>query len=130
VTNSRDELLVQQRSSTKDSYPLHWTSSASGHLDAGEGYLEAAERELREEMGLEAPLEFLVKLPAGPETSNEHTVLFGAESDEDPTPDPSEVAAVARYSLDDLSALLHDEPGRFDPPFRTLLQWYLDRCNG
>lgn len=130
VTNSRGELLVQQRSSTKDSYPLHWTSSASGHLDAGESYLEAAGRELREEIGLEATLEFLVKLPAGPETSNEHTVLFGAISDENPIPDPSEVAAVASYSLDDLCSMLSDDPGRFDPPFRTLLRWYLDRPIG
>ena len=125
VFNSAGELLVQQRSATKDMHPLAWTSSCSGHLDAGETYEVAAGRELREEMGLEADLEFLVKLPAGPDTCHEHTALFLAVSDESPCPDPTEVAEVAWRRVDAWHALLQAEPERFDPPFGALLAWWV-----
>src|SRR5580704_5256092 len=87
VFNSRGQLLVQRRSASKDEYPLTYTSSASGHVAAGETYEMCAPREMVEEIGIEAQLEWLVKLPAGPETANEQTVLFRAMSDAVPTPD-------------------------------------------
>ncbi len=48
VLNSRGEILLQRRSATKDEAPLKLTSSASGHLSAGEDYEESAIRELAE----------------------------------------------------------------------------------
>ena len=45
VFDSRGRLLLQQRSATKDEYPLRYTSSASGHVSAGETYDETAPRE-------------------------------------------------------------------------------------
>ena len=56
VFNSKDELLVHRRSATKDECPLLCTSSASGHLAAGEDYSTAAVRELEEELGLKVAL--------------------------------------------------------------------------
>jgi ADP-ribose pyrophosphatase YjhB (NUDIX family) len=52
VFNSAGQLLMQLRSATKDEYPSCWTSSCSGHVDAGEDYDTAAHRELMEELGL------------------------------------------------------------------------------
>ncbi len=124
VFNSSGELLLQQRSATKDAHPLCWTSSCSGHLDASESYEVAARRELQEEIGLETDLEFLVKLPAGPKTSNEHTALFCANCDDPPSPDPIEVADLRWTALDVCHRELLDDPERFDPPFRELFGWY------
>src|SRR5580704_6033447 len=122
VFNSRGQLLVQRRSASKDEYPLTYTSSASGHVGAGETYEECAPREMKEEIGIEAPLERLVKLPAGPETANEQTVLFRAVSDAVPTPDETEVASLTYFTLDELRALCTAEPAAFSPPFATLLE--------
>src|SRR5260370_28968628 len=91
VFNSRGELLLQKRSATKDEYPLCYTSSASGHLSAGEDYETAAPRELEEELGLSGSLEWLAKFPAGPETSQEHTVLYCTVADVLPGIDPHEI---------------------------------------
>lgn len=46
VFNAAGQLFLQKRSSTKASAPNKWVSSCSGHVDAGEGYLQAAQREL------------------------------------------------------------------------------------
>lgn len=56
------DVLLQKRSEKKDSHPGCYDISSAGHVDAGETYLEAAKRELYEELGLkiaEEALEFV-----------------------------------------------------------------------
>jgi isopentenyldiphosphate isomerase len=53
VFDRSDRLLLQKRSMTKDIQPGRWDTSVGGHLDPGESYLEAACREMREELGVE-----------------------------------------------------------------------------
>lgn len=125
VFNSRGELLLQLRSAEKDEYPLAYTSSASGHLGAGENYDEAAPRELEEELGLAGcALERLQKFPAGPETSLEHTVLYRVVSDAPLRIDPREILAATFHSLDEIAAMMIREPAKFTPCFVTLFEWY------
>jgi len=63
---------------TKDENPGLWDTSAAGHLDSGESYLDCARRELGEELGIDndVPLEYLFKLPARVDTGNEHSVVY------------------------------------------------------
>ena len=70
VFNRRGELFLQKRSLQKDEQPGLWDSSAAGHVDSGEAYLDCAEREIEEELGivLERPLQPLFKLPASSRT--------------------------------------------------------------
>ena len=126
VFNGRGELLVQKRTANKDEFPLRYTSSASGHVSAGETYDETAPRELSEELGLAAPLTFLHKFPASPETANEHTALYEATTDEPPDPDPEEICGLSWWDLGDLAVRVVRHPDDFTPPFRVLLAWYLE----
>lgn len=131
VFNSRGELLLQLRSKEKDEYPLCYTSSASGHLSAGESYEQAAPRELEEELGLRnCPLEWLHKFPAGPETSLEHTMLYRTVSDAEVRVDPHEIVAATFHPVDEISAMLAREPEKFSPCFATLFTWYRSRILG
>lgn len=125
VFNSRGELLVHQRSATKDEFPLKYTSSASGHVTAGESYDETAPRELHEELGLFVPVQFLAKFAASPETANEHTVLYKAVTDAPPVPDPGEICGVAWWDVKELGERIRERPDDFTPPFRVLFDWYL-----
>ena len=52
IFNSRGEMLIQQRQSTKFDWPNLWDISASGSVISGETTCMAAERELGEELGL------------------------------------------------------------------------------
>lgn len=124
VFNSRGELLLHQRSSAKDEYPLRFTSSASGHLAAGEDYLTAARRELREELGLSGDLEYVTRLPASQATAREHTVLYRVVTDEPPTPDPHEIAALLSWPPEEVTRRVRAAPDQFSPPFLALWEWW------
>ena len=50
-------ILLQKRQHDKELFPDCWDNSASGHVDCGESYDAAAERELYEELGVVTPPE-------------------------------------------------------------------------
>ena len=52
VFNGAEELYLQKRADDKDVQPGKWDTSVGGHVNAGEVYLEAAYRELSEELGI------------------------------------------------------------------------------
>lgn len=49
--SGRTEVLLQKRSSGKDSFPGCYDISSAGHIPAGVDYIPSAVRELREELG-------------------------------------------------------------------------------
>ena len=55
IFNSRGEMLIQQRQLTTFGWPGLWDMTASGSAIAGESSGEAAEREMREELGISIP---------------------------------------------------------------------------
>ena len=124
VFNARGDLLLHRRSATKDEYPLRITSSASGHVGAGEGYDDTAERELAEELGIRARPEYLSSFPASPDTANEHTRLYRVTTDQPLTPDPDEIQSVEYVRIDEVRRRIEEHPEDFTPPFRVLFGWY------
>ncbi len=78
VFNSNAELFVQKRSMLKDENPGQWDSSAAGHVDSGESYLDCAIRELGEELGIvcdEEP-EYLFHIKPSGLNGMEHSEIF------------------------------------------------------
>lgn len=124
VFKTSGELLVQQRSAAKDEYPLRWTSSASGHLHAGEDYAAAAHRELLEELGLQGHLEFLQKFVASEATSFEHSALYRLVTDTAPRFDAGEIASGGYWPLRAVADWIDRHPDDFTPCFVTLFRWY------
>ena len=76
IFNKKGELFLQKRSRFKDRHPCVWDSSAAGHVDAGETYDEAADRELEEELGVTTALQRVTKLPATERTGEEFIWLY------------------------------------------------------
>ncbi len=52
VCNTEDQIFLQKRSNTKIVQPNKWDTSVGGHVDFGETILEAAARELNEELNI------------------------------------------------------------------------------
>ena len=128
VFNSRGELLIHRRSATKDEAPLKCTSSASGHLSAGEDYATAAVRELEEELGLKTTVEYLGIFPAdGANTAFEHSGLYKAITDDTPTFDPGEILSGEFRSVEEIQQMVDNDPDDFTACFRALFRWYRER---
>lgn len=61
IFNNKGERALQLQSRQKSFCPLHWATSATGHVKSGETYEQAALRELEEEIGVKTTIDFLHK---------------------------------------------------------------------
>lgn len=59
VFNSEGKVLLEFRKPGKYFFSSHWNSSSAGFVGVGESELEAANRELKEELGIRAELHFI-----------------------------------------------------------------------
>src|SRR6476646_4167697 len=76
VFNSRGELFVHQRTPLKDVYPLYWDVCVGGVLTAGESFDDSAVREVREEIGVDAPVEKLFPFRYQNERTFAHGMVY------------------------------------------------------
>lgn len=122
VTDDTGRVLVQRRSAHKDVFPNRWTSSVSGHVDAGETYLAAARREVREELGWDGPcaLRPLGEAEAGPATENEFVAVYATVLPGPFAPPPAEVAELCWMTPAGVDALVLGEPAAVAPSFAHL----------
>ncbi len=122
--NGAGEIYVQRRSPDKDRFPSVLDSSAAGHTDPGESYADTARRELLEELGIEADLQEILRVSAGPITDNEHVALFRASSDRKPRPNPEEIQWGEFMEPAVLTHLMETTPEDFVPAFIHLWNEY------
>ena len=115
--NDAGELFLQKRSRLKDRHPGVWDSSAAGHVDAGEEYDEAADRELKEELGVEERLERVAKLPASERTGMEFIWLYRGRHDGPFRLARNEIELGRFFPPDLVAGWLHARPGDFAPGF-------------
>jgi isopentenyldiphosphate isomerase len=122
VFNSAGELFLQKRSMSKDRQPGLWDSSSSGHVDSGEEYDHCAIRELDEEIGLklDSPPQRLFKLPASPETDQEHVWVYRCQSESPFQLDPDEIERGAWFAPAEISNWTHHRPEDFASAFLTI----------
>ena len=115
VFNSRGQIFLQKRSLNKDRQPGLWDSSASGHLDCGEDYDACALRELREEIGLQlsAVPQRLFKLPASPETGQEHVWVYRCEAEGPFTLHPDEIECGDWFAPEKVTCWMAERPQDF-----------------
>lgn len=127
-----DRVLLQRRSLDKRTYPGLLTSSASGHVPAGQAPREAARRETVEELGVEPPaLEHVDRLQVEALDMGEREIVhvFVGRFDEAPelSPDEDEVAEVHWASLETIDTWLTDDPGRLASTFVPVYEAVEDR---
>lgn len=106
VVNETKKVLIQRRSK-HISKPLLLDNSAAGHVDEGEVYIDAAIRELYEELGLSVAGSEFIHLPIVKETSFfSQNYLLRVSDDVQITIDPYETEAIFWYSKEQVDHLV------------------------
>ncbi len=128
VFDSEGRVYAQRRSMQKDTYPGRYTTSCSGHVDAGETYDTAVVRELVEELGITVPgvgaLELLFNHGPCRETGWEFIQVYGLVWTGVVTADPDEVMEGKWVSPDELDAWMARAPADFAPSFCLVWKRY------
>lgn len=130
VVNKSGDLFLQKRSALKDRHAGQWDSSAAGHLDAGESYLEAAKRELYEELmvkpreGSEGGLLEIAKIDACEETGWEFVRLYLCEVKGKIRTHGREISCGAYFPIDLVENWIHQRPEDFAPGFIECFRRY------
>ncbi len=91
---------------------------------AGEGYDEAAQRELQEELGINVPLEKVLTVSASIRTGQEFIWLYRGNFQGDPRPNRSEIEAGAFFTPAVVNGWIAARPGDFAPGFMECWKAY------
>ena len=114
---------------TKKSYPNQITSSAGGHVEQGENYKNAAERELREELGVKTSIKDLGRSDVI--TSKERAIhhLFIGKTNNKISTDINEIASYHFLSPKIIKSDIVLHPRKYAKPFHEALAFYLKYIN-
>ncbi len=125
--NSAEQVFMQLRSKIKDTNPGLWDTSAAGHVDAGETYLNCAVRELHEELGVAVSandLHEIGRIPPSSENGFEFVRVYRAVSDAPITLCLDEVEDGKWVSESALDAWLKSDQSAFAMTFSSIWQLY------
>lgn len=123
--NDKNELLLQQRAHEKYHSGGLWTNTCCSHPRIGETVLEASNRRLMEEMGIQAKMHpefsFIYKAKLDNELTEyelDHVVLGSFNGE--PKINPDEVAAWKYVSMEEIEADMKLYPEKYTAWFRIV----------
>ncbi len=124
------KMLIQKRSADRAASPSRLDCAVSEHVKAGESYLDAAIRGLKEEMGVEGieikPL-VTFRMNYGLNDNEISRLYEGIVDPEKVRFDPVEIAEIGYYSMDELQAMMSTDKEKFCGWFVQILNWYLGK---
>lgn len=125
IFNSKGEMLLQQRSASKYHSPLLWTNACCSHPRKNETTIHAAERRLKEEMGLECALEskwsFIYHTPLeNGLIEHEYDHVFIGYSDQLPVLNPEEANSYCYKTIIQLKEEINKSPEKFTVWFKII----------
>jgi isopentenyldiphosphate isomerase len=128
VFNTQGELLMHQRTPTKDIFPSRWDVAVGGVLAAGEDYATGARREAEEELGIVAPLELLFPFRYEDERTVVQAMVYRICHDGPFRLQPEEVACAEFVTMEELES--HRRERQFCPDGLEVLAEYRLRFGG
>jgi len=115
IFNSKGEILLQQRSHLKQTWPLVWSNSCCGHPGPGESNIDTAKRRLSFELGLS--VDFLEEVAPYRYSfsrfgvmENEICPIIVGFTDSLAIPNPDEVEAVEYKSWQEFLGEIRNDP--------------------
>lgn len=135
IANPDGHLLIQQRSALKEDGPLEWEWSATGHVDAGEDYIQAAMRETHEEVSItDAELKLTGKYYdehiKGELVIRRFNAVFVGRTSQNASADHHEVAQIRWIHPAELTAWAADSPADFTRNFIEVFHRFRNQILG
>lgn len=127
IVRTNGNWLIHQRANNKYHSAGLWTNASCSHPVSGESSLEAANRRLREEMGIKTDLKevfsfiYKAELDQGL-TEHELDHVFIGISDDIPHPNTKEVADWKEVNYQELDRDVQDYPGNYTVWFKIIYQ--------
>lgn len=125
IFNSEGKLMLQQRALHKYHSPGLWTNTCCSHQRLGESNLEAGNRRLFEEMGMEVDLEelfsFIYKAPFDNGlTEHELDHVMIGYSEQSPVINKEEVEDWKWMGMDDIKTDINTQPEAYTAWFKII----------
>jgi isopentenyl-diphosphate Delta-isomerase len=120
----RRALAPAGRARARQRSPLKWGSSVAGYLFAGESYVAAATRRLREEIGLETPLQKLGATRMQDEGAMKFIELFVTTAEVARIEEPDHIEALEFVSLVSIDDRLRADPEAFTETFPVVYRLF------
>jgi len=117
--NSKGELLLQQRSSKKQTWPLVWSNSVCGHPMLNESNKDAVIRRLEFELGIklkevhEILPDFSYRAEKDGIVENELCPVFVAFTEDKPIPNTDEIENIRWIKWQDFIKEIEEKPGNY-----------------
>ena len=115
-------MWLELRSADTDTFPLHYNSAAAGHVSKGESTLNAAIREVDEELGVPVKLKMLYTQTPSEATANEFITLYVAMTDKEPRKHEM-TEKLERFTIPEIDKMISSGV-KVAPSFLTLYNWW------
>jgi isopentenyl-diphosphate delta-isomerase len=134
IINTNKEILLQRRALGKYHSPGLWTNTCCSHPYPGENPTEAANRRLKEEMGMVADLEFAFKFQYKCDFDNgliEHELdhVFMGKTDDIPHLNTDEAMAFKWMSIEELETDMKNNPDNYTYWFKWMIEKHRNEFN-
>ncbi len=123
--NSKNEILLQHRVSTKKWYPNLLTYSVSGTV-ANESYEECIKKETQEEIGISTISTKLFTYPFFDTFDKAWHCVFIGKTDEKITPDKKEIQKIKWIDVNELKKDILKNSSIYTPPFVEGMKRYFN----
>ena len=124
--NSKNQVLLQKRSSDKIIFPNLYTASVSGAVE-DETYDQAMEREMKEEIGISVPFKKLFIYKSITDVAKSFRTVYFAQSDKKVTVDKREAQSYKWITLPELKKDINENPDKYTPPLKQMMEIYFDK---
>ncbi len=125
--NAKEELLICRRPEEKKKFAGQFAASAMGHVRKGEDYEQAAIREMKQELGVNARIRKAIKFSVIDGNNKVFQEVWYGALAEDIEPDKTEIAESRYVNLDDLRQAMAVNPENFATPFIEAVKAFVEQ---
>lgn len=122
ITNN-DKILVPKRSSNRKIFPNCYDFSVGGHVNSGEDYINAAYRELKEELGISDCIlnEKLYLTPYNSESKTFQKVYMLEYNDDINNYDKGGIEKLFWFTVEEIKEMISVEPENFKDDYIVVI---------